>query len=376
MRQTPAPWYSLVVTTVLLALAGILVVAAADSLRWPSIHDSPLMLYAGWHLSQGGVPYRDLFDMNMPGTYFAMWVLGGLFGWDDAGFRIFDLLCLSTIAIATFAWLKQFGRLPALAASLLFPLWYLAAGPSTSIQREFLALVPLAVALALIESPLPLLVRFFGSGLLAGAAVLVKPQFLLLALPPLTYLTFTKARSADRVRLSAFLIAGFVVPLAATAAFLAYRGGLDAFVDIATHYWPLYSHLSGSHQSISGSERLSYLVTSTLRGLVNPYIPLAVVGVVAAIGDGRRLGTAWMIAAMGAAAAVYPSLSGQFWTYHWLPLQYVLLSAAALAVMSVPPERWTIRNGARTLAALLTVGAVAATASSAADRGPKGQSVE
>ena len=285
MRYAPARSYSLVVRTALLVLATLLFAAAIESLRWPYIHDSPLMLYAGWRLAQGAVPYRDLFDMNMPGTYFAMRALGGLFGWEPLGFRVFDLLCVSTLALATFAWLRRFGPAPALAAALLFPLWYLAAGPSTSMQREFLALVPLTMALGVGESGLRPSGRFFATGLLAGAAALIKPQFLLLALPPMLHLTFAAGGTLSRAKRVLLMVAGILVPFAITFAYLAYRGGLEAFIDIATGYWPLYTHLSGSHQSIRGSERLAYLVSSTLKGLLNPYIPLAIAGLASAAGS-------------------------------------------------------------------------------------------
>jgi hypothetical protein len=345
----------------LLLLAGVLVSAAADSLRWPYIHDSPLMLYAGWHMAEGGVPYRDLFDMNVPGTYFAMWTLGATFGWERLGFRIFDLLCLSILAAGTFAWLRKCGRAPAVAASLLFPLWYLAAGPSTSMQREFLALVPFACMLGLGESSLPSPVRFFGTGMLAGAAALIKPQFLLLALPPLVRQT-VMAPAAERVRLVALMGAGIGLPIVAAGAFLAYRGGLDAFIDIATGYWPLYSQLSGSHQALSGTDRLRYLGESTLAGLKSPYILLALVGLAAVITDGQRRGMAWMLAAVIGAAALYPAFSGQFWTYHWLPFQYVLLATASLALMSSSVSGWTAGNIIRAAAASITLLAVGSSA--------------
>jgi hypothetical protein len=348
----------------LLLLAGVLVAAAVDSLRWPYIHDSPLMLYAGWHMAEGGVPYRDLFDMNVPGTYFAMWVLGATFGWERLGFRIFDLLCLSILAAGTFAWLRKSGRAPAVAASLLFPLWYLAAGPSTSMQREFLALVPFAVALGVGESSLPSGVRSLVAGVAMGAAALIKPQFLLLALPPLARQA-AMAQSAERVRLIALAGVGIALPVAAAGAFLAYRGGLDAFIDIATGYWPLYSQLSGSHQALSGQHRLRYLAESTLEGLRNPYILLALAGLGAVIAEGQRRNMAWMLAAMIAAAALYPAFSGQFWTYHWLPLQYVLLATASLALMSFTVSAWSAGHIIRAAAASITLIAVGSTAGAA-----------
>jgi hypothetical protein len=39
------------------------------SLGWPLIHDAPLFHYMGWLVGQGRVPYRDIFDMNLPGIY-------------------------------------------------------------------------------------------------------------------------------------------------------------------------------------------------------------------------------------------------------------------------------------------------------------------
>jgi hypothetical protein len=365
MTSSASSWYWSVFRAALVVLAATLVVSAASSLRWPYVHDSPLMLYAGWRLAQGYVPYRDLFDMNMPGTYFVMWMLGSVFGWSHTGFRVGDLLGVATIALATFVWLRRFGGLAALAASLLFPLWYLAAGPSTSMQREFLALVPLSVALAVGESSLPAAVRAVAAGLLWGVAALIKPQFLLIALVPMIYLVRSIPHSENRVRIATLMAAGVVAPFAAAFGFLAWRGGLDAFLDIAFNYWPLYTHLTGNHQSIAGSERLMYLTKSTMNGLWNPCVPLATAGLLAVIREKKYAATAWTIVAMLPATAVYPALSGQFWPYHWLPFQYVLLCAAALNLFAAASMRWTAAVLLRTAAAastLILVGATAMTA--------------
>jgi hypothetical protein len=371
VTNTPARWYPAVLWSALLALGAVLVVSGLASLSWPYIHDSPLMLYAGWYLAQGGVPYRDLFDMNMPGTYFAMWALGSVLGWNPLGFRIFDLLSVATVALATFIWLRPFGRSAAVAASMLFPVWYLAAGPSTSLQREFLALVPLSLALAAAGSRWPVAVRFVATGLLAGAAALIKPQFLLFAIPAMIRLAWSIASPEQRARLAALMVAGVFAPFAVTFAFLAYRGGLDPFFDIASSYWPLYTHLTGEHRSIAGFERLQYLTRSTLSGMWNPWVPLAIVGVIAVIRE-RRPGLAWTIVAMLVAAALYPALSGQFWSYHWLPFQYMLLCASALNLAGDAPKGWTAVGALRATAgaaALILTGATAVIALIAASTG-------
>src|SRR5262245_16552299 len=61
-----ARWIAaLVVAAYATVATGLLV----NSLDWPLIHDAPVMHYIAWRISQGAVPYRDLFDMNFPGTY-------------------------------------------------------------------------------------------------------------------------------------------------------------------------------------------------------------------------------------------------------------------------------------------------------------------
>ena len=42
---------------------------AWQSRGWPLIHDAPIMHYIAWLIAEGAVPYRDAFDMNLPGAY-------------------------------------------------------------------------------------------------------------------------------------------------------------------------------------------------------------------------------------------------------------------------------------------------------------------
>jgi hypothetical protein len=55
----------------LISAASVLLLAYLiwGSRAWPLIHDAPLMHYVAWLIDQGGVPYRDAFDMNLPGVY-------------------------------------------------------------------------------------------------------------------------------------------------------------------------------------------------------------------------------------------------------------------------------------------------------------------
>ena len=64
------------------------------SLGWPLIHDAPIMHYVAWLITQGAVPYRDAFDMNMPGAYLIHWAVLSVAGPGDLAWRLFDLAWL------------------------------------------------------------------------------------------------------------------------------------------------------------------------------------------------------------------------------------------------------------------------------------------
>lgn len=336
-------------TAVVIAVAVsalILLAAASLSLGWRYEHDSPLMIYCGFLVAGGSVPYRDFFDMNMPGTYFVMAAMGRVFGWSDHGFRVFDLLCLSSISAATFLWMRRFGVLAALTAPVAFSLWYLNGGPGLSLQREYIALVPFTAMLA-VTTPVPGLtprLRAFAVGLLAGMSFLIKPQFLLLALPLLPPLLHSSASSpSDRPRRTAVaFVCGLSVPLFAMFTYFVCTGTLLPFIDMAANYWPLYSSMTGDHAPIAGFQRFLYIVKSTGRGVATVYAPLALIGLGVLDRDPRVKPYVWVAIGLLLVSAVYPSVSGQFWTYHWLPFQYVALCAASFSARTVSITDWSL----------------------------------
>ena len=81
------------------------------SLDWPLISDTPIYHYIAWLISIGKVPYKDIFDMNFPGTFLLHLFAIKVFGSGDLGWRIFDLLWLNMINVCVFYYLKPLGRL-------------------------------------------------------------------------------------------------------------------------------------------------------------------------------------------------------------------------------------------------------------------------
>src|SRR5262249_62428749 len=85
------------------------------------------MHYVAWRLTDGAVPYRDLFDMNFPGVYLLHLFVVRALGPGDLAWRIFDLTWLAGAALAAAAFAAPWGRLAAGVAAGSLALYHLAA---------------------------------------------------------------------------------------------------------------------------------------------------------------------------------------------------------------------------------------------------------
>ncbi|HEX7788144.1 MAG TPA: glycosyltransferase family 39 protein, partial [Methylomirabilota bacterium] len=196
---------------------------------WPLIHDAPLMHYIAWLIDQGGVPYRDAFDMNLPGVYLLHLAVLRVGGPGDLAWRLFDLGWLAATCGVLAAYCRRIGEgWGPVAAALLFAIYHLTGGAWHAGQRDFLLCLFLLLGAWSVargtEQAAP--GAFALGGLALGAAMTIKPHAAL-------YWIFCVAIAArDRPRaMSAWraarlvLAAGLAVP-AAVFAWLAWRGGL------------------------------------------------------------------------------------------------------------------------------------------------------
>ncbi len=109
------------------------------SLRWPLIHDIALMHYKARLISAGAVPYRDTFDMNMPGVYLNHMALVAVGGAGDIAFRVFDLGWLAATAGLMFLYCRPAGnRVSGVTAGLFFAIYHVSGGATLAGQRDFL----------------------------------------------------------------------------------------------------------------------------------------------------------------------------------------------------------------------------------------------
>src|SRR5262245_8367231 len=171
-------------SAVLTLLISLVVVFAWRSLGWPLVHDAPIMHYIAWRLAGGAVPYRDLFDMNFPGAYLLDLSVVRVFGYGDAGWRMFDLLWLAFGAWAIAATAAPWGRWAGACAGLFFALFHIAGGAWQAGQRDFIVspLLVLAVLGTARWAEGRSRWSLWGGALALGAAITIKPHALVLSL--------------------------------------------------------------------------------------------------------------------------------------------------------------------------------------------------
>jgi hypothetical protein len=323
-------------------LAITLVAAAGQSLSWQMRVDAPLLAYTAMAIDLfGAVPYRDIFDFNTPGAYLSNIIIGRVYGYTELGFRLADLTVLAVILGASTIALRGFGIHNAVTAALLFGLTYLSLGPSMSLQREYLLLVPVSIALAVAVQPRHPTRRAGLIGLLLGIAATIKPQSLLVAPVFTIWVAATSESGVASWRGAGIILCGAVsclVPVALTGAWLWWVGAIPAFIDMASNYWPLYNELTGIRpiRILGGTERWwwnaqRFFLSRDIRHLmVLPAIAGAWFALNRSTHDPERKRIVWLLIGLFCALQIYPLTAGKFWGYHWLPSMYVVALLSGL----------------------------------------------
>ena len=95
------------------------------SRSWRLLWDAAVFHYLAWLITEGVVPYRDIFDIQFPGTYIVHILIIKLLGGSDGAWRIFDLSCLVIIDGLILLFCRPFGRLTAWLGVALFSSFHL-----------------------------------------------------------------------------------------------------------------------------------------------------------------------------------------------------------------------------------------------------------
>lgn len=328
----------------------LLLLQALATLDWRMEHDTPLVHYGAFLMDRYHlVPYRDFWETSLPGIYVFHYIIGKLFGYGDFAFRCVDLVLLCALLVTTFVFMSRFGRLAAAWAAVLFGLLYFSKGQTMSLQRDYIGVILIAFALLCLPATMDKPVsrwRFAIIGLLFGMAVLIKPH-LVIGLPVifgalLAFRWHSQSKSTrDFLQCAALCSTALLALPVISLLWLAARSALAPFVAVFFHYFPLYSVLTGWAENVSSQYRLFYLVEYTLK--FGGYAPLLIASLFAyylvlahAWGDKVRTISVLCLCCCTFAYAVYPTLAGKFWEYHYMPLAYFCSLSAGLCFFARP----------------------------------------
>jgi hypothetical protein len=320
----------------LILLAAFLLVQAAFSLRWLIAHDEAPLLYEAFLMQSGHMPYRDLFDFQMPGAYIAYYLLGLFSNFGPFRLRVLDLAILTTLLAITFLFMRRFGNIPAITAALLLGLKYMQGGAFMSLQREYLFLLFIAIALWINFRRADLTPRdHLVTGFLFGLAAIIKPHAAL-GLIPIGIFHIADLRKRSLLFLLPAAI-GFLIPVSLVILWLTLTNSLLPFLDIALNYWPLYAQINGQMEITPTGTRLVFLLTQTFKlGGYGIWLLPALFGIYLVPQENKKY--AYLLAGLVACYAVYPVFTGQFFEYHYIPLAYSfsLLSSLAFTNYELP----------------------------------------
>lgn len=187
----------------LAALLLVLIVCLPIFLCMPQWVDATFYDICARVILQGGVLYRDTFDINLPGMAWLHLGVRSVFGWRSEVLRAADFFVVAAITCLLVRWdpaLTRQGRIWTAATLLAY---YFSTSEDCQYQRDVWMLLPCLVALYLRRRQLLVSHSAIGAllvsgmeGLLWGAAVWIKPMVLAPALACLLFSVFWRYRAA------------------------------------------------------------------------------------------------------------------------------------------------------------------------------------
>ncbi len=250
----------------LLLLCAIM---AVRTLHWPWSNDAQVFHYAVFLMGRGFAPYRQIVDLNLPGSYLSEWLGMHLARSTDLSYRLYDLLLLAVFGWASIVIAKPINWFAGLLAATLFALIHGSEGAWMLAERDFVMAVLLACACALTFSATrqqaaahprtAIIAKLFAAATLVALACTLKPFAAVYALP-LFGLALPALPKAMRTGAALGLLAGASLVLTTTLAFLLWRSSLTAFLQNLS----LAAGYSGPHRT-----PFTYMLHhSTPRGLL------------------------------------------------------------------------------------------------------------
>lgn len=241
----------LILCVLVLSLTGFV----ASTLHWPLVNDAAQIDYACFLMDHGMAPYRDLVELNMPGTYLANWSVMHTLGAGALAWRVFDFLLLAVAGVAMMWIARPYGLLGGFFGAALFALFHGRDGPAQAGQRDLIIAVLLLLAYAFLFQAVrqaktwPLILF----GVSVGFATTIKPPVTPLGIALLAAMAFRLRRDGRPLGPALCLSLGGVFGAwAVVTGFLLVRGSLGSFLWYIGEVLPYYATIGrqSSHDLI------------------------------------------------------------------------------------------------------------------------------
>jgi len=239
-------WLQAVAFGILLFSSLVTLIRSFD---WPLIHDAPLLHFIASEILAGAAPYKDIIDMNMPGTYLLHMLAISTLGSGNLAWRIFDLIWLALATGAIVLFTRSFGHWISLFTSVFYIAFHLSQGPLRLGQRDFLMIPFLMLGAHFLANSLEqkkLKGHILWAGFFLGFAISVKPFSLVLLFFFAILIVYYSRGSSNELlgNLARLIISSSFIPLLIIV-WLYSMDSLTPLWAFTTEYLiPLYSHLN------------------------------------------------------------------------------------------------------------------------------------
>ncbi len=338
-------------------LAGLLIyvmLISLGSLWWPMGRDQGIFASVGSVIVDGGLPYRDAWEVKGPATHYTFAAAEWLFGNNLWGIRLLDLVLVTLTALALWRLVRQWADpLAAHLAAGLLPWFHYREGYWGTAQPDGWATMLVVIALAVIATGHRTTVTRV---VLAGALVGVAASFKLLFagfLAPLAVVVFVLPPDQWTRRLGRLALLGVGSAAAFTLVLLPIllHGAWSDFWDIQFEFNRIV-HAHARHRSA-----LQH-VSAVVRFLAQRAFFDSLIVVACGLGVLRlrkKRTAAWVLAVFLLVALACVVLQGKYYWYHWWPALIPLMIATAMGLASLR-DLLTQRAQGLEIALLLVLG--------------------
>ncbi|UZS00137.1 glycosyltransferase family 39 protein [Chondrinema litorale] len=340
-------YFSILYNSFAVLMIIILIIEISLSLEWKMMHDTPLLTYVAYLISEHDYkPYSEVFETSMPGSILFHILIGNIFGWEDFSFRICDIFLFIIFVIGIYGILSKISQRVALFGIIFWGFFYFSLGQYMQLQRDYIGVLPIILAILITISNRisnNYILQYIIIGSLVSLSFWIKPHLALGIIPIYIYL-YNQRQNIKRFdihcKLILYLGLGFIVISLPIFIWLWSIGSINEWVEIFIKYLPLHTKLSGDHEIINSFKtKINYIFDhlSLLGGLQIWLLPFSLVLCFTYL-NSKLIGSKnhkimSLLIQMSICYFIYPAISGQFWDYHWLPFNLFFIITSSLFLL-------------------------------------------